>query len=509
MKQVSMEQIAKLLRAETVNHCDLDASIEHVTCDSRAVRPGSLFFAYLGPELDGHKYVEDAFKKGAVAAVVTNKSACGSHPCLIVDDSRQAFSQACAEMYGHPSHKMKVIGITGTNGKTTIHWMLYHALNRLGWPALRIGSLGIAAETANLERSGKVATLKAGEIVMTTPGPEEIQKSMALALTAGVKACVLETSSHGIHQKRVGDVRFNAAVFTNLTPDHLNYHPDMETYFQVKTELFHQVAMDRQAKNEALGGAIINQDCDYGRRLTSIAQALHLPIFSFGHKSHSKIQILDFEQGLPTSKLTLRVNQKNYVIHMPLIGDYNASNMAAAFATLLSFGFSPEELSVALSHQPVVPGRLEPVGTERVAVFVDYAHTGIGLDFLLGAVKAFVEGKLWVVFGCGGGKDPRKRIEMGDAARKHADHIVLTDDNPKNEDPEEIIKDILKSGCQPTLIVHDRAAAIRDTLARAEEGDVVILAGKGHEDYQIIGNHTSYFSDRDEVHKAIKEGILI
>ena len=504
---MSMKEIASELGAECLLP-DLDARVTDLTCDSRLVKPGSLFFAYKGPESDGHHFLDSAFKNGAVAAVVTDPACLEGRPGLVVHNSQVAFSRICALMEGDPSRYMKVIGITGTNGKTTIHWILYHALNRLGMPCIRIGSLGTEAESGHIERSGKVRTLHAGEIVMTTPSAQEIQKALAQGLENGVMACALETSSHGIHQNRVKDILFNTAIFTNLTPDHLNYHPDMETYFHVKSELFFQLAENRKIKNDPLGGAVINLDCPYGQRLVKTVQMLQQPIFTFGTSEASTVKIIAFEQGIPRSELKLQFKGTVYAIHTPLIGDYNGSNLAASFAALISLGFDPNQVVNSMNDLPVVPGRLEPVGTDDLPVFVDYAHTGIGLECMLKAVKGFVKGDLWVLFGCGGGKDPRKRFDMGEAARTCADKIVLTDDNPKNEDPKKIMEEILSSGCQPEFMIHDRAAAIVQTLKSAKKGDVVVLAGKGHEDYQIIGSQTLHFSDQEEVRKAIKAGLL-
>jgi UDP-N-acetylmuramoyl-L-alanyl-D-glutamate--2,6-diaminopimelate ligase len=221
-----------------------------------------------------------------------------------------------------------------------------------------------------------------------------------------------------------------------------------------------------------------------------------------------EIRILNFEQGIPESMLELSYHDGTYLISTSLIGDYNASNLAGAFAVLVSLGYDPRVAAKALSGLPTVPGRLEPVGSEDVPVFVDYAHTGVGLENVLKAVKSFVKGDLWVLFGCGGGKDPRKRMDMGVAARDFADKIVLTDDNPKLENPDKIMNEILLSGCEPEFMIHDRAEAILKTLISAKQGDVVILAGKGHEDYQIIGSETFHFSDKEEVDKARTRGLL-
>lgn len=501
----TLKQIADEIKGTLVNGCPPDLTIEDASCDSRTVRIGMLFVAYKGPEVDGHHYLQSSFSKGAIAAVVEDRDQLADHPGIVVENSQKAWSKICALITGHPSKQMKVVGITGTNGKTTIHWLVHHALNRLDLPCIRIGSLGISAEGL-VERSGKVQTHHAGEIVMTTPGAKEIHSSLRLALDAGVKACALETSSHALHQQRVGDVFYDTCVFTNLTPDHLNYHTDMEDYFQVKVGLFQQLA--KKNKTHRHGGAVINTDCPYGRKLANIVQELKLPLLTFGFEGNPTVKIIRFDQHVQKSHLFLLLNEQEFVIETSLIGDYNGSNLAASFTSLLSLGIQADKAAEVLNNLPVVPGRLEPFGNEDIAVFVDYAHTGVGLESLLSAVKPFVENKLWVLFGCGGGKDPRKRMDMGAAAKKYADCIVLTNDNPKNEDPDKIIEEILLSGCQPTFIEKDRGKAIVSTLRKAEKGDVVILAGKGHEDYQITGNETVHFSDREEAMKARDTGVL-
>jgi len=405
---------------------------------------------------------------------------------------------------GEPSKELLTFGITGTNGKTTIHWILYHILNKLGYPSIRIGSLGMKSYNS-IDLSGKVKT-KTGEIFMTTPGAVELQNALALAVEEGIKAAVIETSSHGLEQYRVGDIYYDVAVFTNLTPDHLNFHQDMESYFQAKIKLFKLLAKGR--KSTRIGGAVINIDDEYGKRLKKIVRDFKLPVFTFGKERNADIIIEDFKQSIKESILILKYKNISYSIKTTYIGDYNASNLAAVFASCLSVGLSAKKIAKAFKDLPSVPGRLESVGNEKVGIFVDYAHTGIGLESVLKAVKGFVKNDLWVVFGCGGGKDHGKRPAMGKAAMENADRIVLTNDNPKDEEPEKIIQDILSSGCKPEFIELDRKKAIEKTLKNAKQGDVIILAGKGHEDYQIIGNKTIPFSDKEEVLKLKSLGLL-
>jgi len=504
---LTLAHLNDLLGGTILNRADPSMEIQSVVSSGGHAERDSIFVAYRGVAVDGHDFIGAAFENGSLAAVVTDAAKLGDRPGILVENSHRALSSLCAAFAGNPSKDLLTIGITGTNGKTTIHWLLYHALDRLGFPAIRIGSLGIAAE-GQIERSGKVTTRSAGQILMTTPAAREIHDSLRLAVDKGLKACVLETSSHALDQHRVDDVWYDAAIFTNLTTDHLDYHSDMESYFRTKISLFRQLANQRTETGADRGGAVINSDCPYGRRLVGIAGEMGLPVLTFGTDDTAAVRVVEFDQQFDRSRLNLDLSGQEHEIVMTLIGDYNASNMAAAFTALISLGFDPRETAAALSEIPSVPGRLESVGTRDIAVLVDYAHTGDGLRNLLSAVRGFVDNELWVVFGCGGGKDPRKRAGMGEAAKELADRIVLTSDNPKNEDPTKIVEDILSSGCEPDLIELDRGLAIEQTLKRAQKGDVVILVGKGHEDYQIIGNQTFPFSDREEAIKWREKGLL-
>jgi UDP-N-acetylmuramoyl-L-alanyl-D-glutamate--2,6-diaminopimelate ligase len=503
---ITLFELAELTGGTLVDSSWKPPQIDAVMTASDQPVANAVFVAIRGSSADGHDFLDEAFANGAVAAVVTEPERLAGRPGVAVDDSRRALSRICATLNGEPSRDLLTIGVTGTNGKTTVHWLLYHALFDLGFPALRIGSLGIEGGAA-VHRSGKVTTRTAGQILMTTPAPGELHSSMRQARDAGLQACVLETSSHALDQQRVADVAYDAAVFTNLSSEHLDYHPDLEAYFRAKVQLFEQLA-DLKQRAPSPGGAAINLDCPYGRRLAETVRATPVPVVGFGATPDADVRIGRFDQQLTSSAVHLVMAGEEHTVHPSLIGDYNASNVAAAFATLVSLGLEPQDVASALSEAPPVPGRLQPVGSDDITVLVDYAHTGEGLRKALGAVRGFTRNRLWVVFGCGGGKDPGKRAAMGAAARELADQIVLTSDNPKLEDPAKIIEDILTSGCEPALIELDRRTAIERTLRSAEPGDIVLLAGKGHEDYQIIGNETFHFSDVEEVERLKAEGAL-
>ncbi len=499
----TLNEIRELLAGELVNGGDGDRGICSFVSSSQHNNKESLFVAYRGVGVDGHDFIEGAFENGSVAAVVTDAGKLGGRPGIVVPDSRRALSRLAAAFSGDPSRELLTIGITGTNGKTTIHWLLYHALARLSYPGIRIGSLGISAH-GQVERSGKAITSTGGEILMTTPSAMDIHETMRFAVDAGFKSAVLETSSHALDQHRVSDVFYDAAIFSNLSPDHLNYHQDMEEYFAAKKKLFERIA----ATGEGCGGAAINADCPWGQRLLVMARQLGLRTLAFGEAQDSQVRIVEFLQGLPESTLKIEFEASTLAIRTGLIGEYNGSNLAGAFAGLIALGFAASEAAHALDRVPPVPGRLEAVGSDEIAVFVDYAHTGEGLKHLLSGIKPFVKNNLWVLFGCGGGKDPGKRRAMGLAAAELADKIVLTNDNPRSEDPAKIIEEILDSGCQPEFIDFDRGLAIERTLRSALKGDVVVLAGKGHEDYQIIGTETLRFSDSEAALKLRDGGAL-
>ncbi|MEN8163903.1 MAG: UDP-N-acetylmuramoyl-L-alanyl-D-glutamate--2,6-diaminopimelate ligase [Acidobacteriota bacterium] len=501
----SLGEISDLLGGTLLNGAQPEMPILAVVSSGDHQRPSSLFVAYRGARVDGHDYIGQAFENGSVAAVVTSEEKLEGRPGILVEDSQRALSRLGAAFAGDPSKNMLTIGITGTNGKTTVHWLLYHALERLGLPGIRLGSLGISAHGL-VEKSGKVVVRGSGDLVLTTPAAQVIHDSLRQALDSGLKSCVLETSSHALVQHRVSDVWYDAAIFTNLSPDHLNYHNDMESYFEAKVGLFRQLAEMRAADSQ--GKAVVNIDCPWGRRMAIVAGELDLELMTFGTASEAMVRIVDFKQQIPESRLILEYQGCRSTVVTSLIGDYNASNVAAAFAALVAVALDPLEVAGALSGVAGVPGRLESLGSEDVTVLVDYAHTGEGLRKTLGAVRSFAKKDLWVVFGCGGGKDPGKRGGMGKAAAEFADRIVLTSDNPRNEDPAGIIEDILSSGCRAEFVELDRGKAIERTLKAAKKGDVVVLAGKGHEDYEVVGTETRYFSDRDQAIKWREVGAL-
>ena len=490
-----MEQVAIALIAQEVDGTPVHVQKEmEVRCALSAastnVTAGGVFVAIRGNAADGHSFLEDAFSRGAGVAVVEDAQALKGRPGIVVKNSRLALSRLASYLNGEPSKKMRVIGITGTNGKTTTNWILYHALNKMGAGALRIGTLGT-------EYLGK-ATL---EGTLTSPDPVSLHEIMAEALAAGAHSCVMETSSHALDQARVEDVAFDIGVFTNLTRDHLDYHKTFDHYFAAKCHLFELLSNGPKGAK----GAVINIDDPYGVRLWERCRELGLRDLSFGRDPRAAFQITRVDETPHAMNIAIRMpgGERRRVVSAPFIGPHNAENVVAAFASLIGLGHDEDAVAEALGVSPQVSGRLERVGEGSPRVFVDYAHTPDALERVLRAVRVSTVGSLWCVFGCGGDRDRGKRPEMGRIAAACADRVVVTSDNPRTEDPQAIIDDILTSEISPALVDVDRGAAIARVVSEARDDDTIVIAGKGHENYQILGTTRIHFSDQDEARKAL------
>ena len=484
--ETSLSALATLLGASLSG---ADARVTSISAQSGACKKGALFVALRGVEKDGHLYLDDAFAHGATAAVVEKKEKLGGRPGLVVKDSHRALSRLAGFFAGDPAKEMQVVALTGTNGKTTTNWLIYHALNRLGLPAVRIGTIGIKAEGV-VDLPG----------VLTTPDPISLHQVLRQCVSSDIKACVIEASSHALHQKRVEDIFPGVAVFTNLTRDHLDYHGTMERYAEAKAHLFELLV----ASPKKTRGAVINLDDECGRTF----HARYLKTcndFSFGKHEDARVKISSFEPTKPgAAELKLVFDGKEHVILTPLIGDHNASNLAAAFASCAALGLPATKIAEALSGLVSAPGRLELVAGPGFSVYVDYAHTPDALERALVALRPCTQKKLWVVFGCGGDRDRGKRPQMGEIAARLADKVVVTSDNPRTEDARSIIEEILSAKFSPAAVEPDRKRAIQHAVQHAESGDVILVAGKGHEDYQIIGKERIHFSDVEEASAAIR-----
>jgi UDP-N-acetylmuramoyl-L-alanyl-D-glutamate--2,6-diaminopimelate ligase len=480
----TLHELAQIVGGIVVNHTDSTLRCDSVTASSSDARPGALFVAVRGFSVDGHAFVSEAFARGAVAAVVEDVDALAGRPGIVVSRTRSALSSLAAAFHGNPSARMRVVGITGTNGKTTTNWIVYQLLHCMGEGALRIGTLGSEYLGAHRRDGG-----------LTSPDPLSIHGLLAEAERAGVRSCVMETSSHALDQSRLDHVEFDVGVFTNLTRDHLDYHKTFENYFAAKRNLF--AFLSQSAKQTK--AAVVNTDDPYGRKLLDELHTLGLRDWSFGSSDIAAVRVSSLREvgaGMVFS-LHVRETGEAFDVQAPFIGRHNAENVVAAVASCMALGYQPEAILRALPLVAQVPGRLERVGRHGPRVFVDYAHTPDALERALKAVRPSTEGKLWVVFGCGGDRDRGKRPEMGEIARRMADEVVVTSDNPRTEVPEQILEDILACGVTPRVVDVDRRAAIGAAVSQAALEDTVVIAGKGHEDYQIIGREKLPFSDQE------------
>jgi UDP-N-acetylmuramoyl-L-alanyl-D-glutamate--2,6-diaminopimelate ligase len=456
----------------------MPATVAGITDDSRAVSTGGVFIAVKGTAADGHDYIAKARAAGA-ALVIAEDAARAGTPALIVRDGRRAAAIAAAAYYGTPAAHLKLIAVTGTNGKTTTVGMLRHLLDG-EMKAASIGTLGVLVGSAGAPMDGGAG--------LTTPGPIELQRVLRKLVDRGVGTVAMEVSSHSLAQHRVEGVQFAAAVFTNLTRDHLDYHQTMEAYRDAKLSLASHLAPN--------GVAVVNFDEPAWQPLHRGSHGL----LTFGSTRGAEIGAVEITYS-PTGSRFLLISRGTKVdVTLPLIGDFNVINALGASAAALALGMSPQEVAARLGTMPQVPGRLERVG-DKPAVLRDYAHTPDALERALTALRPFVHGRLIVVFGAGGDRDPGKRPIMGAIAAKHADVAIVTSDNPRTEDPEKIIDQIVAGmGDKAHERMEDRRAAIARAIAIADpKNDLVLLAGKGHEDYQVRGTEKLHFDEKEIV----------
>lgn len=484
MSNYTLQSLATILAGEIVGNGEREVFAEVSSSSSNKFNSG-VFVAISGAKFDGHNFILDAIQNGASVVVGEKKEAIKNCDGIIVRDSREAYSKLCALFNGKPTKKMKIVGVTGTNGKTTIHWIVYHILKHLQKKVFRVGTIGYEGPEMFSNDS------------LTTPDALVLHKLFNEALSHGVEYGVMEVSSHALSQYRVNDVLFDAVIFTNLTRDHLDYHVTMDNYYLAKRKLFELLANNEKQPKVA----IINCNDEYGVRLVDYCKSIDLPFISYGENEDATWRISDFSQDFNGSLFTLTIGDKKYSVKTKMIGMHNVYNSVAAIAACCHLGISIEDVLHALENISVVCGRLEPVGKNDIGVYVDYAHTPDALLHALETLRALNPKKLTVVFGCGGDRDRGKRPQMGEVAAQYADNVVVTSDNPRTEDPNEIIADILSTGISANVVEPDRAKAIKTALEDAQPGDIVLIAGKGHEDYQIIGTTKHHFSDQEEVDK--------
>ncbi|HEX5724286.1 MAG TPA: UDP-N-acetylmuramoyl-L-alanyl-D-glutamate--2,6-diaminopimelate ligase, partial [Longimicrobiaceae bacterium] len=462
-----------------------DRPVANVTTDSRQVGEGTLFCAIVGTESDGHRYLAEAEARGAAGALVEVTDPALALPQVEVVAGRPAAAHAAAELYRDPWRELTLVGVTGTNGKTTSAAILRHLLGTRG-PAASVGTLGAVGP------DGRVVPGTEG---LTTPGPAEAARWLRLFADAGVEGVAMETSSHALDQDRLAAVRFDAAVFTNLTRDHLDYHGTMEAYRAAKLRLLGLLKPGGAAVLNA-GDPAWRGVGDFGGRVVR---------FGVGVPG-AEVRAEEVALGPGGMEWTLVVPGGRARVRLPLFGAYNVENALGCAAALWSLGWSAAEVAAGVETLPQVPGRLERVAgpPDSATVVLDYAHTPDALERALLALRPLVRGRLVVVFGAGGDRDHGKRPLMGEVAARLADLAVVTSDNPRTEDPERILDDIERGmGSAPRLRLSDRREAIRRALLEAGEDDLVLLAGKGHETYQQVGREQRPFDERAVVREVL------
>jgi UDP-N-acetylmuramoyl-L-alanyl-D-glutamate--2,6-diaminopimelate ligase len=457
-----------------------NADILGISYDSRSVRQGDFFVAIRGEKTDGALYIDQAINSGAVAVASEREiNASLQAAAVLVPDARQFLAEISQIFYRNPSGKLKLVGITGTKGKTTTSYMMDSIYRNAGFRSCLGGTIEMKIGDQGIHSSH------------TTPEASDLLKFLDQAVAEKCTHGALEVSSHSLVLKRVFGTRFAVGVFMNLTLDHLDFHKDMETYFRAKQLLF-------SAENDyGLEAAVINVDDAFGKRL---AREVRIPVLRFGFDTPSEIHVLEYKSRTDGSDLELDTPAGKIRFNMHLIGRPNMYNTMAATGAALSLGISPETIRKGIEAMKGVPGRMELVKEgQDYTVIVDYAHSPDSLDNLLKTVSQLPHNKIISVFGCGGDRDRTKRPVMGEIAAKGSDFVIATSDNPRSEDPLAILKEIepgLRKGTSPYEIIPDRRQAIESAIAMANPGDAVVIAGKGHEDYQIIGKRVIPFDDR-------------
>ncbi len=476
-----------------------DPEVALVTCDSRAARPGAVFFALRGTTADGHDFAAAAARAGAVAVVAERPVDCAPALLLIAPNARRAMALAAGNFHGHPGDALRLCGVTGTKGKTTITYLVESCAAAAGVPAGVVGTV-----TYRYPGTSRPAP-------HTTPESTDLQALLAEMVRAGTRLAVLEVSSHALAQERAAGLSFQAAGFTNLTRDHLDYHRDEEEYFQAKRKLFVELLAPR-------GVAVVNAGDPAGVRLAEELAAAGRTVWRYGLPA-GDLAASDARLGLAGIDAAMRTPSGELPVRSRLVGAHNLENLLCAAGLALAMGLPAEAVARGLTACPGVPGRLERIESRGVAAFVDYAHTDDALAKACAALRNLSPRRLLVVFGCGGDRDRGKRPLMGLAAGRAADLVVVTSDNPRSEDPDAIIAAIVpgveraglprlspaeaRRGAKGFAVVPDRREAIDLALAAAREGDAVLIAGKGHEDYQIVGSERRHFDDREEARRAL------
>ncbi len=464
-----------------------DVQVHDIKMDSRAVQPNDLFVCIEGFTVDGHAYASQAEEKGA-SAIIAQKPVEASIPVILVSDSHKALAKLSNHFYGYPTNQFHLVGVTGTNGKTTTSYLIDSIFQEENKTTGLIGTIQMKMADETLP------------VKNTTPDALFLQQSFSKMVEKGVDSAVMEVSSHALDLGRVHGCDFDIAVFTNLSQDHLDFHKDMDDYLRAKSLLFSQLG---NGYNQKPKYAVINRDdenCDF--LIKSTAQE----VITYGLESQADIVAKDLHLTAHGTTFTLSTPGGDISIESPLIGEFSVYNMLAAASTAWLSGISLSTIKKSLEQTKGVRGRFEPVlAGQDFGVIVDYAHTPDSLENVLQTVQSFVEKRIFVVIGCGGDRDRTKRPLMAQAAVKYADHTYLTSDNPRTEDPQAILEDMEKGvRGQAYEVIVDRREAIQEAVRNAEEGDVIVIAGKGHETYQEINGERIHFDDVEVAEESIR-----
>ncbi len=458
-----------------------DINIENLSIDSNAVEKNSLFFCINGTSTDGHKYAKDACNHGAVA-LVCEKELDISVTQIIVENARESMREVAGEFYGRADKRLKIIGVTGTNGKTTTSNLIYQILKNAGKNCALIGTIGTFYADKFIQPS------------LTTPDPIELNKQLADILRSGAEFVVMEVSAHALYFDKLKNIEFTAVVFTNFTQDHLDFFGDMNNYKQAKLKLFNEYKYKY---------AILNCDDPVGIELYNQKEGA----FSYGIENPSDVFAIRIKENKNGTEFIINLFDNVNTVKIPLVGRFNAYNAMSALTTVVLLGIDADTAVSAINQAGVVSGRLEKVYNGEYTVFVDYAHTPDGLRKTLSALRKICTGRLICLFGCGGNRDKYKRSEMGKISGELADFTVITSDNPRYEEPMEIIAEIEKgvlSVCKKYVSIQDRAQAIEYALNLLKPKDVLVIAGKGCENYQDVLGIKLIFNDKDTVKEIIR-----
>ena len=474
---------------------DVSCPVRSITDDSRAVTEGSLFVAVKGERVDGHEFVEQAIKAGAVAVVAQGAVPSGPLPFVRVADSRKALGLLGSRFHGDPSAYLKMIGVTGTNGKTTTTYLCKALLEGVGRQVGLIGTVGYQIGQETLPASH------------TTPGALDLQALLAKMVECGLTAAVMEVSSHALALDRTAGCEYDVAVFTNLTQDHLDFHHTMDEYYEAKLRLFAGLGGGQKSGKRAL----VNMDDPRGKAIKAVCP---VPVWGYALHSPADLKAERVRLSLAGTRFTAATPAGSFTVESRLVGEHNVYNLLGAVGVALHDGATFDQIREAAAKITNVPGRFERVSSgQDFTVVVDYAHTEDALLRLLTAAQTLKTGRIITVFGCGGDRDRGKRPKMGRAAVEYSDVVVLTSDNPRTEDPMAILHEV-EIGVRDALVsrnhvqyrlVPDRREAIGAAIREARGGDMVLIAGKGHEDYQIIGTKKFHFDDREVAREAIQQ----